>query len=116
VIGSWEPKRFIQTKARGYRLAKVLLDDDDKSFFAFGIREANNELRLLNFSTPIDKRDLELTEVARLPGMTLQSKFAASIYSPPQNAQLQPHVWIADIQGHSVRMIPVLDEAARAPG
>ncbi|KAH7401701.1 kinase-like domain-containing protein [Pyrenochaeta sp. MPI-SDFR-AT-0127] len=111
VVRSWVYDRFTQSKARGYRLTKVILEDDDRRVIAFGIHEANNNLRLLSFPAPSDGRNLEIIDVAKLPRMTPRSKFSASLCSPSGIAKLQPYVWIANIEGHSVRMIPVCRDA-----
>ncbi|PSN67175.1 kinase-like protein [Corynespora cassiicola Philippines] len=113
VMHSWATDRKSQSRARGYRLLKLLMDCGDERALALGTKEAHNELRLFTFPIAPPREELKITSSTELPSMTYRSKFAASIYSPePADKlkppdKLKPHVWIADIKGSTIRVIPI---------
>lgn len=95
-----------QSKAKGHRLLQVLSSLDDETIYCFGTQEAKNDLRLLSFRPCPPGDEFTIPKGAKLPGMTHQSKFAASLYYP-SDAQSAPLALVADIIGRTIRILEV---------
>lgn len=103
---SWAPNRFTENKAWGYRLVKIIADENDTNFFCFGTREANNNLHLLSFSATPSGDKLKMSKIAKLPNMTPQSKFSASLFEPNlPDAASHRKMLVADVKGRTVRIL-----------
>jgi len=105
---SWEEgsASLTQSKAKGHRLLKILSSLDDETIYCFGTNEAKNDLRLLSFPSPPPGEEFKIPKGAKLPGMTHQSKFSASLYYP-SDAQAAPCVLVADINGRTIQILEV---------
>ncbi|KAF2473419.1 kinase-like protein [Lindgomyces ingoldianus] len=105
---AWEEgsTSITQSKAKGHRLLKVLSSLDDETIYCFGTNEAKNDLRLLSFPPCPPREEFTIPKGAKLPGMTHQSKFAASLYYP-SDAQAAPRALVADINGRTIRILEV---------
>ena len=105
---AWEEgsSSITQSKAKGCRLLKALSSLDDKTIYCFGTYEAKNDLQLLSFSPCPSGDEFNIAKGIKLPGMTHQSKFAASLYDPP-GMDAATRALVADIKNRTIRILEV---------
>jgi hypothetical protein len=107
IIRAWELGRYTQSNARGHRLLRILLDQDDREVMAFGTREAHNELQLLTFPATDTRDELKIKFRTSLTGMTHQSKFLPAINTTMTGSLTQRQLLIAVMEGSTVRIVRV---------
>jgi hypothetical protein len=107
IIRAWELDRYTQSNARGHRLLRILLDQDDREVLAFGTREAHNELQLLTFAATDTKDEVKIQSRRSLMGMTHQTKFVPAINTTTTGPLSQHQLLIAVLENSRVRILRI---------
>jgi hypothetical protein len=104
---AWKLEHYTQSNARGHRVLRILLDQDDREVLAFGTREAHNELQLLTFAATAPSDELKIRPGKALTTMTHQSKFVPALNTTKVGPLAQRQLLIAVLENSRVRIVRI---------